>query len=52
MDISNRLLLEIATLVKYFFFNIKSLKKKEKPGFLDPKGKAKWEAWNKLKGMS
>merc|ERR1712035_181726 len=24
----------------------------EKPGMLDMKGKAKWEAWNKLKGMS
>ncbi|KAM8716975.1 hypothetical protein ACLKA7_003789 [Drosophila subpalustris] len=24
----------------------------DKPGFLDFKGKAKWEAWNQLKGMS
>jgi acyl-CoA-binding protein len=24
----------------------------EKPGMLDFKGKAKWEAWNKLKGKS
>lgn len=24
----------------------------EKPGFLDFKGKAKWEAWNKLQGVS
>jgi diazepam-binding inhibitor (GABA receptor modulating acyl-CoA-binding protein) len=24
----------------------------EAPGFLDFKGKAKWEAWNKLKGLS
>ncbi len=24
----------------------------EQPGFLDFKGKAKWEAWNKLKGLS
>ncbi|XP_055843853.1 acyl-CoA-binding protein [Episyrphus balteatus] len=24
----------------------------DKPGFLDFKGKAKWEAWNKLKGKS
>ncbi|ALC38216.1 CG8498 [Drosophila busckii] len=24
----------------------------DKPGFLDFKGKAKWEAWNKLKGMT
>lgn len=24
----------------------------DKPGFLDFKGKAKWEAWNKLKGTS
>ncbi|KAH8376908.1 hypothetical protein KR093_002070, partial [Drosophila rubida] len=24
----------------------------DKPGFLDFKGKAKWEAWNKIKGMS
>lgn len=24
----------------------------EKPGFLDFKGKSKWEAWNKLKGTS
>ena len=24
----------------------------DKPGMLDMKGKAKWEAWNKLKGMS
>lgn len=24
----------------------------EKPGFLDFKGKAKWEAWNGKKGMS
>ncbi|XP_030555013.1 acyl-CoA-binding protein [Drosophila novamexicana] len=24
----------------------------DKPGFLDFKGKSKWEAWNKLKGMS
>ncbi|KAI7906574.1 acyl-CoA-binding protein [Cokeromyces recurvatus] len=23
-----------------------------KPGVFDPKGRAKWEAWNKLKGMS
>lgn len=23
-----------------------------KPGILDPKGKAKWEAWNKLAGKS
>ncbi|XP_055912784.1 acyl-CoA-binding protein [Eupeodes corollae] len=24
----------------------------DKPGFLDFKGKAKWEAWNKIKGKS
>ncbi|KAF7992181.1 hypothetical protein HCN44_001506 [Aphidius gifuensis] len=24
----------------------------DKPGFFDMKGKAKWEAWNKLKGSS
>ncbi|XP_064539217.1 acyl-CoA-binding protein [Drosophila montana] len=24
----------------------------DKPGFLDFKGKSKWEAWNKLKGTS
>ena len=24
----------------------------DKPGFLDFKGKAKWEAWNKKKGTS
>ena len=24
----------------------------EKPGFLDFKGKSKWEAWNSRKGMS
>nr|XP_060631467.1 acyl-CoA-binding protein [Anolis sagrei ordinatus] len=24
----------------------------ERPGMLDFKGKAKWDAWNKLKGMS
>ncbi|KAH8409544.1 hypothetical protein KR222_008169, partial [Zaprionus bogoriensis] len=24
----------------------------DKPGFLDFKGKAKWEAWNKIKGTS
>lgn len=24
----------------------------DKPGFLDFKGKAKWEAWNGKKGMS
>ncbi|EDV31734.1 uncharacterized protein Dana_GF14408 [Drosophila ananassae] len=24
----------------------------DKPGFLDFKGKAKWEAWNNRKGMS
>ncbi|XP_028326109.1 acyl-CoA-binding domain-containing protein 7 [Gouania willdenowi] len=24
----------------------------EKPGVLDPKGKAKWEAWDSRKGMS
>jgi diazepam-binding inhibitor (GABA receptor modulating acyl-CoA-binding protein) len=23
-----------------------------KPGFYDPKGKYKWEAWNKVKGKS
>ncbi|XP_075789342.1 acyl-CoA-binding protein [Pelodiscus sinensis] len=24
----------------------------ERPGFMDFKGKAKWDAWNELKGMS
>ncbi|KAG8125137.1 hypothetical protein E2320_020385 [Naja naja] len=24
----------------------------ERPGMFDLKGKAKWDAWNKLKGMS
>jgi len=24
----------------------------DRPGLLDPKGKAKWDAWNALKGMT
>ncbi|XP_009325435.1 PREDICTED: acyl-CoA-binding protein [Pygoscelis adeliae] len=29
-----------------------SLQKANRPGMLDFKGKAKWDAWNALKGMS
>ena len=35
--------------ILYFLYLVNSI---DKPGFLDLKGKSKWEAWNKLKGTS
>lgn len=56
----NNLLSEILTPVNFYLQNCGILGSNynythnisEKPGFLDFKGKSKWEAWNKLKGTS
>lgn len=61
MDCTNRPKWEIAILVSKTCPKVNNRKLihiridfflSDKPGFLDFKGKAKWEAWNKIKGMT
>ena len=42
----------LLTLYGYYKQSLEGDCNTEAPGFLDFKGKAKWEAWNKLKGLS